>query len=151
MGKPGTGSGAGAPPSRVGIDFFDVDHTLTRRSSGARFIVAAIRRRVLPRYLLFIMAWYSLTYRLGLFKPGEYGEGFPHLKPWTSISTTKASSGDYYTPFRRHVNATTFRCPTSWVKWAVTPWLNMAPIASRSFLPRKTHPLIHGTSLMARS
>ena len=80
MAKPRTGSDAGEPPSPVGIDFFDVDHTLTRRSSGARFIVAAMHRRVLPRYLLFIMAWYSLTYRLGLFKPGEYGEGFPHLK-----------------------------------------------------------------------
>ena len=80
MAEAGTGPRAGAPPSPGGIDFFDVDHTLTRRSSGGRFIVAATRRRVLPRYLLFIMAWYSLTYRLGLFKPGEYGEGFPHLR-----------------------------------------------------------------------
>ncbi len=63
-----------------GIDFFDVDHTLTRRSSGGRFILMAMRRGVLPRHLLLVMAWYSLTYRLGLFRPGEYGEGFAHLK-----------------------------------------------------------------------
>ena len=28
-----------------GIDFFDVDHTLTRRSSGGRFVSAAMRRK----------------------------------------------------------------------------------------------------------
>lgn len=33
-----------------------------------------------PPDLLFVMAWYSLTYRLGLFRLGEYGEGFPHLR-----------------------------------------------------------------------
>ncbi len=80
MRQPGTGPEAGAPPTPGGIDFFDVDHTLTRRSSGGRFILAAIRRRVLPRHLLFVLAWYSLLYRLGLFQPAEYGEGFPHLR-----------------------------------------------------------------------
>jgi HAD superfamily hydrolase (TIGR01490 family) len=69
-----------------GIDFFDVDHTLTRRSSGGRFVMAAMRRRVLPRHLLLVMAWYSLTYRLGLFRPGEYGEGFAHLKGITQVA-----------------------------------------------------------------
>jgi len=80
MREPGTGPRAGGPTTPGGIDFFDVDHTLTRRSSGGRFLVAAMRRRVLPRHLLFVMAWYSLTYRLGLFRPGEYGEGFPLLR-----------------------------------------------------------------------
>ncbi len=64
----------------AGMDFFDVDHTLTRRSSGGRFITAAMRQRVLPRRLLAVVAWYSLMYRLGLFRLGEYEEGFPHLR-----------------------------------------------------------------------
>lgn len=68
-----------AGPS-AGIDFFDVDHTLTRRSSGGRFIAVAMRERVLPRRLLALVAWYSLMYRLGLFRLGEYEEGFPHLR-----------------------------------------------------------------------
>jgi HAD superfamily hydrolase (TIGR01490 family) len=79
----GDGSQRAAPgPASApgGIDFFDVDHTLTRRSSGGRFITAAMRRRVLPRHLLLIVAWYSVMYRLGLFHPGEYEEGFPHLR-----------------------------------------------------------------------
>ena len=70
----------GPSPAPGGIDFSDVDHTLTRRSSGGRFLIAAMRRRVLPWHLLFVMLWYSMTYRLGLFRPGEYEEGFPHLR-----------------------------------------------------------------------
>ena len=63
-----------------GIDFFDVDHTLTRRSSGTRFVGLAMRRRVLPYHLLLVMPWYSLTYKLGLFKMRDYVEGFPYLR-----------------------------------------------------------------------
>jgi HAD superfamily hydrolase (TIGR01490 family) len=63
-----------------GIDFFDVDHTLTRRSSGGRFVAEAMRRSVLPRRLLLLLPWYSLTYRLGLFRPGAYERGFPSLR-----------------------------------------------------------------------
>ncbi|HET6451970.1 MAG TPA: HAD-IB family hydrolase [Spirochaetia bacterium] len=64
----------------AGIDFFDVDHTLTRRSSGGRFVAAAMRQSVLPRRLLFILPWYSLMYRLGLFRPRAYADGFPSLR-----------------------------------------------------------------------
>jgi HAD superfamily hydrolase (TIGR01490 family) len=64
----------------TGIDFFDVDHTLTRRSSGGRFLAAALRRKVLPRRLLLVLPWYSLTYRLGLFRPGAYEKGFPYMR-----------------------------------------------------------------------
>jgi HAD superfamily hydrolase (TIGR01490 family) len=63
-----------------GIDFFDVDHTLTRRSSGGRYVALAMRRRVLPLRLLVVMPWYSLTYRLGLFRPRVYKNGFPYLR-----------------------------------------------------------------------
>jgi len=63
-----------------GIDFFDVDHTLTRRSSGTRFVGLAMRRKVLPLRLLLVMPWYSLTYKLGLFKMRDYVDGFPYLR-----------------------------------------------------------------------
>jgi HAD superfamily hydrolase (TIGR01490 family) len=64
----------------TGIDFFDVDHTLTRRSSGTRFIVLAMRRRLLPLRLLFVMPWYSMTYKLGVFRLRAYDDGFPYLR-----------------------------------------------------------------------
>ena len=64
----------------AGIDFFDVDHTLTRRSSGARFVELALRRKVLPLRLLLVVPWYSLTYKLGLFRMRDYEEGFPYLR-----------------------------------------------------------------------
>jgi HAD superfamily hydrolase (TIGR01490 family) len=63
-----------------GIDFFDVDHTLTHRSSGGRFIAAAMRRRVLPHRLVLVLPWYSLTYRLGIFRLRAYEKGFPYLR-----------------------------------------------------------------------
>ncbi len=62
------------------IDFFDVDHTLTRRSSGSRFVRLAMRRRILPRRLLFVIAWYSLTYRLGIMRIRAREEGLPPLR-----------------------------------------------------------------------
>lgn len=63
-----------------GIDFFDVDHTITRRSSGARFIAAAIRQRLLPLRLLAIIPYYAFTYRYGLYRPRGYAGGFPYLR-----------------------------------------------------------------------
>lgn len=63
-----------------GIDFFDVDHTLTRRSSGTRFVGLAMRRKVLPLRLLLVMPWYSVMYKLGLFKMRDYVDGFPYLR-----------------------------------------------------------------------
>jgi HAD superfamily hydrolase (TIGR01490 family) len=64
----------------AGIDFFDVDHTLTRRSSGTRFVSLAMRRRLLPFHLVFVIPWYSMTYKLGVFRLRRYDEGFPYLR-----------------------------------------------------------------------
>jgi HAD superfamily hydrolase (TIGR01490 family) len=64
----------------AGIDFFDVDHTITRRSSGARFIALALRRGLLPLRLVVLFPFYSLQYRLGLYEPKDVGEGFPYLR-----------------------------------------------------------------------
>ncbi len=63
-----------------GIDFFDVDHTIIRRSSGVVFVSLAVSKGILPRRLYFLLPWYSLTYRLGIFKLREYAEGFPYLR-----------------------------------------------------------------------
>jgi HAD superfamily hydrolase (TIGR01490 family) len=62
-----------------GIDFFDVDHTITRRSSGARFIALAMQRGLLPLRLLLLFPFYSLQYKLGIYRPKETAEGFPYL------------------------------------------------------------------------
>jgi HAD superfamily hydrolase (TIGR01490 family) len=63
-----------------GIDFFDVDHTLTRRSSGGRFVVLAMRRGIVPLRLAFLIPWLSFMYRLGLFRLKKYAGGFPYLR-----------------------------------------------------------------------
>jgi HAD superfamily hydrolase (TIGR01490 family) len=64
----------------AGIDFFDVDHTLTRRSSGSRYVALAMRRGVLPRRLLFAIAWFSLTYSLGIIRFSAREEAVPYLR-----------------------------------------------------------------------
>jgi HAD superfamily hydrolase (TIGR01490 family) len=64
----------------AGIDFFDVDHTLTRRSSGGRYVALAMRRGVLPRRLLFAIAWFSVTYHLGIIRLSAREEAIPYLR-----------------------------------------------------------------------
>jgi len=66
--------------SVAGIDFFDVDHTITRRSSGARFVSLAARRGLVPWRVLFVLPLYSITYRLGMFRLKDYKAGFPYLR-----------------------------------------------------------------------
>lgn len=63
-----------------GIDIFDVDHTLTRRSSGSRFVLLAMRRGVLPRRLLIAIGWFSLMYRLGIMRLRARESGLPYLR-----------------------------------------------------------------------
>lgn len=63
-----------------GFAVFDVDHTLIRRSSGGRFIARAMKEGVLPQRLIFVVAWYSLTYKLGFFRLRPFEEGFPYLR-----------------------------------------------------------------------
>jgi HAD superfamily hydrolase (TIGR01490 family) len=70
---------SGEEPS-AGIDFFDVDHTLTRRSSGSRYVALAMRRGVLPKRLLFAIAWFSLTYHLGIIRLHTREEAIPYLR-----------------------------------------------------------------------
>ncbi len=74
------GKRKGSPSSAAGIAFFDVDHTLTRRSSGSRFVLLAMRRGVLPRRLLLTIAWFSLTYSLGIMRLRAREEGLPYLR-----------------------------------------------------------------------
>jgi len=76
------GTAAGEMPrgTAAGVSFFDVDHTLTRRPSGSRFVLLAMRRGVLPRHLLLIIGWYSLLYRLGTMKLRTKEAGLPALR-----------------------------------------------------------------------
>jgi HAD superfamily hydrolase (TIGR01490 family) len=57
-----------------------VDHTLTRRTSGGRFVLLAIRQGVLPRRLVFAIVWFSLMYRLGVMRLRARERGLPFLR-----------------------------------------------------------------------
>ena len=64
----------------TGIDFFDVDHTLTKRSSGRHFIIMGIKRHIFPLRYLFSIPFYYLYYRYGNIKVSLMEQGFPQLK-----------------------------------------------------------------------
>jgi len=64
----------------AGIEIFDVDHTLTRRSSGSRFVALAMQRGVLPRRLVFAIAWFSMTYHLGIIRLNAREDVIPYLR-----------------------------------------------------------------------
>jgi HAD superfamily hydrolase (TIGR01490 family) len=66
------------PPE--GVDIFDVDHTITRRSSGSRYVALAMRRGVLPRRLIFAIAWFSMTYHLGIIRLTARESALPYLR-----------------------------------------------------------------------
>jgi HAD superfamily hydrolase (TIGR01490 family) len=54
--------------NRVGLDFFDVDHTITRHATGGRFMLRAIARGLAPWPIALALPWYGLAYRLGLLR-----------------------------------------------------------------------------------
>ncbi|HTP57388.1 MAG TPA: HAD family hydrolase, partial [Spirochaetia bacterium] len=87
----------------AGIDFFDVDHTITRRSSGVRFISVAVRRGVVPLRVLFAMPWYSLTYRLGMFRLKDYKAGFPYLRGISRSTMSQIAAETFETLLRTDI------------------------------------------------
>jgi len=96
----------------AGIDFFDVDHTITRRSSGARFISVAFRRGVVPLRVLLAMPLYSLTYRLGVFRLKDYNEGFPYFRGVTRSTMEQIA----YESFERLLRADIYKDAAALIK-----------------------------------
>ena len=68
---------SGEAMSRDGLDLFDVDHTITRHSTGGRFIMRAIARGLVPWHLAAMLPWYGVAYRLGLLTPQGPGGRVP--------------------------------------------------------------------------
>ncbi len=50
------------------LDFFDVDHTITRHATAVRFMMRAIARGLAPWPLAVVLPWYGVAYRLGLLR-----------------------------------------------------------------------------------
>ncbi len=66
--------------SLQGIDFFDVDHTLTKKSSGRHFIIQGVKKHIFPARVLVSLPYYYLYYRFGNLKLESIKRGFPELK-----------------------------------------------------------------------
>jgi len=85
--------------SRPDLDIFDVDHTITRRSTVTRFMTKAIARGLAPRRLAAAMVWYGIAYRLGLLRLRDRDDAFPMLRgvPRSDLEALAAEA------FREHV------------------------------------------------
>lgn len=62
-----------------GIDFFDVDHTITRHSSGRRILVLGLRKGEFPFQSLLSLPFFYLRYRFGALKPQTANRRLPFL------------------------------------------------------------------------
>jgi len=60
--------------------FFDVDHTLTRHSTGRRFAFLGVRKGVFPISALLTMPFYYTCYRLGFMPIRNLDRSFPFLR-----------------------------------------------------------------------
>ncbi len=87
----------------AGIDFFDVDHTITRRSSGARFVALAICKGIVPRRVLLVMPWYSFTYKLGVFRIQDFKDGFPYLRGISRSALEQIARESFETRLKRDI------------------------------------------------
>ncbi len=63
-----------------GLDFFDVDHTITRHSTGRHFAIIGIRTGLFPINLLFMIPLYYFYYRFGNLKINFFNREFIFLK-----------------------------------------------------------------------
>jgi HAD superfamily hydrolase (TIGR01490 family) len=52
-------------PASDGIDFYDVDHTILRGTSGVRFLVMGVRRGIFPLVATIYLPVLMLRYRIG--------------------------------------------------------------------------------------
>ncbi len=59
------------------MHIFDVDHTLTKRSTGRHYISTAISMKVIPRRVLFSLLNVSLRYRFGKLSSSHINRDLP--------------------------------------------------------------------------
>lgn len=60
--------------------FFDVDHTITRHSTGRRFAFMGVRTGMFPRYALLFIPFYYFFYRIGTMPIEKLNREIPYLK-----------------------------------------------------------------------
>ena len=61
------------------MHIFDVDHTITKRSTGRRYVAAAIKMNVVQRRVLFSLINLSIRYRIGRLSATHINRDFPAL------------------------------------------------------------------------
>ncbi len=65
--------------TETAVHLFDVDHTIVDTSTVTDFLVAAVRRRILPVCLAFLAPYYYIRYSIALVGDGYFDGVFPFL------------------------------------------------------------------------
>ncbi len=64
----------------VQIAFFDVDHTITRRATGSRFAVTAVKNGIVKARYLLTLPFLYIAYRAGKLSPSKLNRNFAALR-----------------------------------------------------------------------
>lgn len=99
--------------SRAKVHVFDVDHTLTRHSTGRRFAQAGIRSGVFRRWDFLSMPWFYLRYRLGSLSLADItreirmiaGMTTEELRDVAATAWSEFIAGDLFPEARKHIAA----------------------------------------------
>ncbi|MBT3272789.1 MAG: HAD-IB family hydrolase [Spirochaetales bacterium] len=62
------------------MHIFDVDHTITRRSTGRQYVATAIRMGVIPRRVLFSLLNVSIRYKFGRLSSSQINRDLPEVE-----------------------------------------------------------------------
>lgn len=89
---------SGTAQTRARIAFFDVDHTLTRRSTGYYFALRAARLGVISPLILTEIPRLYLRYRRGRLDPAALASGSPRIagKDRSALERAAAEAFDLY-------------------------------------------------------
>ena len=87
----------------VGIDFFDVDHTITRTSSARHFAVLGVRTGVFPLRLLASIPFYYLYYRFGRLDSTSFQKLFPLFYGVKKSTLEELSLSSFHRALKRSI------------------------------------------------
>ena len=83
--------------------YFDVDHTITRRSTGRNFIMKGMFSGIFPFHLVLSLPLLYLRYRHGKLEVEHLGDGFPSFRGLERSALEKLSEEAYLTFTKRDV------------------------------------------------
>jgi len=87
------------------IDFFDVDHTITRHATGWNFARFGIKRKLIPLRALVVIPFFFLQYRFGRFNEQVFHNRLDVFKGLRKSDLEEVARESFEKRLRRDINA----------------------------------------------